>query len=186
MKIKAELSNRHIHLCEEDFKKLFGEDYQLTCHKELKIGYTTKETITVVGEKGEISNIRILMPFRKYTQVELMYSDCVRIGLDAPCVMSGQHELMAPCKIIGPRCTLELPHAAMIAKRHVHLRQEVLDELRLNTSQVVKIKGGERSTIFEDCCVRLAEGDGESVIHIDFDEGSAAAIKNGDLMEIIK
>ena len=71
LKIPIETSARHIHVCEEDFKKLFGDDAVLHYVHELSQPgqYLCKERITVVGPKGKFENVAILGPFRKETQI---------------------------------------------------------------------------------------------------------------------
>ena len=51
LKIPIETSARHIHVCEADFKKLFGEDAELHYVHELSQPgqYLCKERITVIG-----------------------------------------------------------------------------------------------------------------------------------------
>ena len=73
IKIPIETSARHIHVSQEDFQLLFGEDAQLHYIKELSQPgqYLCQERLTVKGPKGEYQNMAILGPFRKETQIEL-------------------------------------------------------------------------------------------------------------------
>ncbi len=76
-KIPIETSARHIHVSQEDFRFLFGEDAQLHYTKELSQPgqYLCQERLTVKGPKGEYQNMALLGPFRKETQVELSLTD---------------------------------------------------------------------------------------------------------------
>ncbi len=185
MELKVELSNRHIHLTKEAADILLGEDYQLTVHKMMvPPAFAAKETVTIVGKKGSIENVRVLSPYRKLIQVELMRSDCIRAGIDAPVCMSGDINSMGACTIIGPKGELFVEHGVMIAQRHIHLTEGTAEQWGIVNKQIVKIRGGNRMTTFEDCYVKVYNGVLD-VIHLDFDEGNAAGLSNGDIMEII-
>ena len=58
------ISNRHIHLSQQDLEKLFGAGYQLNNIKDLvQPGqYACKETLTICGPKGAIEKVRVLGP----------------------------------------------------------------------------------------------------------------------------
>ncbi|MFT4008205.1 MAG: PduL/EutD family phosphate acyltransferase, partial [Lacrimispora sp.] len=74
LEIPVGVSNRHVHLSQEDLETLFGRGYQLTNTKDLSQPgqYACKETVTVCGPKGAIEKVRILGPVRKLTQVEIL------------------------------------------------------------------------------------------------------------------
>ena len=76
MKIRIGVSNRHIHLKKEDFVKLFGND-NLEIDKELyQPGqFASKCKVTIKTDKNEINNVRIIGPFRSYTQIEISKTD---------------------------------------------------------------------------------------------------------------
>ena len=66
------ISNRHIHLSQQDLETLFGEGYELTVRNDLsQTGqFAAEETLTVEGPKRSLQNVRILGPTRKETQVD--------------------------------------------------------------------------------------------------------------------
>ena len=76
-KFIVETSARHVHLTEETFKVLFGDDATLTVKKMLSQPgqYACEERVTVVGPKKELAGVSILGPFRKADQVELSMTD---------------------------------------------------------------------------------------------------------------
>ncbi len=185
MEIKVELSNRHVHLTNEAVAVLFGEGYELTVKKNLEPpAFAANETVSIVGRKGKLDGVRVLGPNRKKLQVELLRSDCVRLGIEAPVCMSGDVNSMGPCRIVGPNGELDVEHGVMIAQRHIHMTEETAEKFGLKNKQIVKIRGGRRKTTFEECFVKVYKGTLD-VIHLDFDEGNAAALANGDMMEII-
>lgn len=94
MRVPVGISNRHIHLSSEDAAALFGPDYQFTIKKELTQPgqYAYNETVTIVGPKGSIEQVRILGPYRKNTQIEVLMADTFRLGMDVPMRLSGDIE----------------------------------------------------------------------------------------------
>ena len=62
MKVMVGVSNRHVHLCEEDYKLLFG-NIELTKKNDLNQPgqYACNETVTIKGEKSEISKPLLIM-----------------------------------------------------------------------------------------------------------------------------
>ncbi len=71
--IPVGISNRHIHLKQEDIETLFGKDYQLNKLKDLsqKGQFAAKEVVTICGPKSVIEKVRVLGPARKETQIEV-------------------------------------------------------------------------------------------------------------------
>ena len=90
--IPVGVSNRHVHLSQEDLDTLFGKGYELTNMKELSQPgqYACKEMVTVCGPKGAIEKVRILGPVRKQTQVEILAADCFKLGRNTTPKMSGE------------------------------------------------------------------------------------------------
>lgn len=186
-KVLVEISARHIHLSQSDLETLFGVGYQLTVKKMLSQPgqFAAEERVTVVGPKKELANITILGPVRKDTQVELSLTDARSIGISAPIRESGDIFKTAPCKIVGPKGSIEIAEGVIIAKRHIHVTP--LDAVRfgLMDKQIVQVKipTKDRSLIFDDVVIRV-RGDFETAMHIDTDEGNAAGI-SGEVYGII-
>ena len=101
--IPVELSGRHVHLCEEDIKELFGAP--LTHVKELSQPgqYLCKERVRLIGPSGVIDNVAVLGPARPKSQVELSLTDARILGIKAPVRQSGD--------VAAPRVS-SLPPAA--------------------------------------------------------------------------
>jgi putative phosphotransacetylase len=186
-KVPVGLSNKHLHVSQEDLEILFGKGYELTPFKPLKQPgqYAANEKVDVVGPKGVLKGVRILGPARKETQVELSMTDARTIGINAPVKESGKLEGTPGLKLVGPAGDANIDHGAIIALRHVHLSAEQAKEAGVVDKQMISLRfGGERGLIFDNVLVRSGEGH-DSEIHLDTDEGNAAGLKSGDLGEII-
>jgi len=184
--VEAMLSNRHVHLLPEHVAKLFGEEYTLTVYRELGEGeFAANETLTLEGPKGKLEGVRILGPVRRYSQVELLRSDCFKLGLDVPVGDSGQLEDAAPIRVVGPKGVVELEHGAIIARRHIHMYRPVAEKWGIQNEKFVSVRvAGERGLTFHNVLLRLQDID-STVFHLDTEEGNAAGLTNKDMVEII-
>ncbi len=187
--IKIMLSNRHAHITKETSGILFGENgltFGGAPVTESSVG-KADGGISIIGPKGSIDNVRILLRYRKDNQVEILQSDCFRLGISAPTRMSGCLEGAATIKLKGPCGEVESP-CAIVAARHIHLLPEDAEKYGVKEGQVVKVRcGTNRSLVFENVVIELNTRVKHvgSVMHIDFEEGNAAGVKNGDYGEII-
>lgn len=185
MQVKVMLSNHHVHLTQEIVDKLFGEK-GITFHKYLAGEggpYASNEFVDLEGPKGKISHIRVLGPCRGYNQAELLKSDCFKLGVDAPVRSSGKLEGAAMLKVIGPCGEAELP-CGILAIRHIHMDKETAWENGFTHGQMVKVRTeGIRALTFENVVISI--GGKGMVMHVDMEEGNAALVKNGDMLEIL-
>ena len=187
-KVKIGLSNKHVHLSQEDLEPLFGPGYELTPSKPLvQPGqFAAEEKVDIVGPKRTLSGIRVLGPVRKETQVELALTDARTIGIKAPVRESGKLEGTPGCKLVGPCGEVELDHGVIAALRHVHLNDEQAKEAGVKDGDWVSIKiEGERGLTFDHVLVR-AGAKHEREVHLDTDEGNAAVCGPDTECEIIK
>ncbi|MFR7990508.1 MAG: phosphate propanoyltransferase [Anaerovoracaceae bacterium] len=187
-KVKIGLSNKHVHLSQEDLETLFGPGYELTPSKPLvQPGqFAAEEKVDIVGPKRTLSGIRVLGPVRKETQVELALTDARTIGIKAPVRESGKLEGTPGCKLVGPCGEVELDHGVIAALRHVHLNDEQAKEAGVKDGDWVSIKiEGERGLTFDHVLVR-AGAKHEREVHLDTDEGNAAGCGPDTECEIIK
>ena len=90
--VQIGLSNKHLHLRQEDVDILFGKGHSLTHTKDLiQPGqYACDEKVDIVGPKGVLKGVRVLGPVRPETQVELSLTDARAIGLKVPVRESGK------------------------------------------------------------------------------------------------
>ena len=109
------VSNRHIHLTQEDVETLFGPGYRLTVAKPLMgDDFAAQETVTIIGPSLKpIERVRVLGPVRRHTQVEVSRTDTYVLGVKPPVRPSGDIAGSAPCKLVGP-CGESSPTAISI------------------------------------------------------------------------
>ncbi|BBM19033.1 phosphate propanoyltransferase [Enterococcus avium] len=181
------ISNRHIHLTEEHFSILFPNE-SIEPLKPLKQPgeFASKQTVTLVGPKGEIKNVRILGPLRKRSQVEISKTDARNLGVQPPIRLSGHLDDAIEITIRSDAAELTIP-AAIIAKRHIHLNYQDMERLNLKEGQVVSVKifEGARRGIFND--VELRPGENFVLeMHVDTDEANGADIQPNTRGRIIR
>lgn len=181
------ISNRHVHLSEEDLSALFGFGYQLTKLKDLKQPgeFAAKETVTLVGSKGVIQNVRILGPTRKQTQVEISRTDSFTLGVKAPVRESGKLEGSGKITLVGPAGSVTIKEGTICALRHIHMGTSDAKALRLQDRSMIRVKvPGEREMVLSQVLLRVSDNFALEM-HLDTDEANAAWLKNDDQLELI-
>lgn len=186
--IPVGVSNRHVHLSQTDLARLFGSDSQLKKTRDLSQPgqFACEQTVTLVGPKGVIENVRVLGPLRTKTQVEISATDGFKLGVSPPVRDSGDLEGSAKITLVGPEGAVTLPQGVIIAARHIHMKEN--DALRLgvkNKDRVCVRAAGPRGVIFEEVLVRVSP-DFLLEFHADLDEANAAGLKNSDTIQIWK
>ena len=186
MKVLLGISNRHVHLTEEDYKALFN-DAPLEKVKDLvQPGeFASNQKVSIKTEKSTINNVRLLGPLRKYSQVEISKTDSFTLGIKPPVRNSGDLENAEKITIVGPYGEVT-KNCCIIATRHLHINKE--DRIKYNLEGVEKVKvkiESEKSTIFEDVYVK-ENPNYVLELHLDTDDGNGSLAKTGDEVEIIK
>lgn len=188
-KVLVETSARHVHVNEETFKKLFGEDAKLTIKKNLSQPgqYASNEKVTIVGPKRSIANVSILGPFRSKNQVEVSATDARSLGIDIVVRESGDIKGTPGCKIVGPVGEVDITEGVIVAKRHIHATPKEAEMLGIKDKEIVsvKVESPERSLVFGDVVVRVRD-DFALAMHIDTDESNAGLVGPNTYGEIIK
>lgn len=186
-KIPIGVSARHVHLAQAEVEQLFGENYQLTPKFELSQPgqFAAEETVVIAGPKGSIERVRILGPARSLSQVEVSWTDAMKLGLKPPLRISGDIQGSSPVTLIGPKGSVVLNEGLIIAQAHIHMSPA--DSARFNVvdGQSVQIKvEGIRPIILSNVVIRVSERY-RLEMHIDTDEANAGLIQQGTLAEIV-
>ena len=182
------VSDRHIHLTQEDLEILYGPGYQLTKKKELMGGqFASNELVTIVGLKlRAIENVRILGPCRKKSQVEISATDALKLGVKAPVRESGDIAGSAPIALVGPKGALYLKEGCIVAARHIHMSPADAKAAGVHDGDYVSVKAdNERGTIFNNVKIRVDESF-TLEMHIDTDEANASQIATGNTVRIVR
>ena len=180
------LSNRHIHLSKKHIEVLFGEGYELSNMKDLSQPgqYAANEKVEIVTPKAKLV-ARILGPARNTTQVEISKTDGFALGVNVPVKNSGDLDDTPGATIVGPKGSVELEKGVIVASRHIHMHTDDAEKFEIEDNSYVDVKiTGQRGLIFNNVLVRVNKNYALD-FHIDLDEGNAAGIKNGDLVQII-
>jgi propanediol utilization protein len=186
--IPVGISNRHIHLSQEDQDRLFGAGYQMTKIKELSQPgqYACKETVTICGPKGAIENVRILGPVRGKTQIEILAGDCFKLGAVSPSRLSGDLQGTPGVTVIGPKGSVQTSEGLIVAQRHIHMTPQDAERIGVSDGQTVAIQiDGPRGGTYGNVAVR-ANNASALECHIDTEEANAMNVNSLSKIKIIK
>ena len=184
--VELEASGRHVHVTKDQAQTLFG--HPLTPKRPLSQPgqYLANERVTVVGPKGEFSNVAVLGPERKAGQVEISLTDARTLGLDVPVRLSGDVSGSPGILLRGERGCVTLEEGVIAAQRHIHLTPKDAKKFRVTDRQTVKLQTyTTRPVIFEDVAVRVSP-DFASYVHLDYDEANSCGFRKGDLGRILQ
>ncbi|MDY3249689.1 MAG: phosphate propanoyltransferase [Candidatus Choladocola sp.] len=175
-KIPIETSARHLHLCREDFDRLFEPGGDLTPVKELSQPgqYVAKERLTVSGPGGTFENVAIIGPLRSVTQLEISVTDTRKLGVPVVIRQSGDVNGTPGMTLSSDRGTIQLDHGVMVAQRHIHItpHEAIGMHLKDNDEVFVIVESNNRSLVFGNVMVRVSENARLSM-HVDTDEANA-------------
>lgn len=186
-KVKVEISARHIHLKKEDFERLFGAGAELTVMKELSQPgmFAANETISIKDEFFKLDRVRVVGPFRSYTQIEMSETEARNFKINPPLRKSGDIEDTPGLIVIGPAGRIEIGKGVIIAKRHAHMTPDEAAEINVKDGDLLKIRiAGDRGLVFENVVARVDDSFSWAM-HIDTDEGNAAGMKGCGEGEIV-
>lgn len=185
MYINLGVSNHHFHVTKEDYEILYG-DIPVENVKELvQPGqYASNLTATIKTEKAMIERVRLLVPFRSYTQVEISKTDAYKLGIDPPVRDSGDLIDASVVEIVGPHGSIK-KECAIIANRHIHMTPQDQKELGLENKKEVQVKfAGSKGAILDHVQLKVDESY-RLELHLDTDDANALLLKTGDKAEII-
>lgn len=182
-------SARHMHICREDMDVLFGPGTELTVDRPLfQAGnFAAKEKVTIVGPRSRlISNLRILGPMRKQSQIELAFTDAISLGLDLPVRLSGDIAGTPGAIIMGPKGTIELKEGIIRAAIHVHMNPAEAAYFGVKQGDLMKLRvGGGAGVTFDKVHVRI-DPTSRLNVHMDTDEANACGLHLTKDIQLIK
>jgi putative phosphotransacetylase len=186
--IPVEISARHVHISEADFKALFGSSVQLSSAVDLsQTGeFASNHFVTLKNKEREIEKVRILGPFRGQTQVEVSFTDARYLRATVPLRLSGNLAGSAPVQLLGPNgAEIELSEGMIVARRHLHISPTEAGQYNLSDGQEVSLRvAGDRGGQLDHCLVRIKENYNAS-FHIDTDEANALGLQKEQTGELI-
>ncbi len=177
-KVIIEVSNRHIHLSEETYNKLFDEPINKVKDLSQKGMYVSDKVVTIYSDSFEFKNIKLIGPLRSYDQVEISHNDALKLHIDPPVRASGDLNGASIIHVKTDKADLELA-CAIISQRHIHMSPDDAHKYGVVNGQKVKVKvAGDKSGEM-DAFIKVSE-DGVYYMHIDTDDANAFLIKNLD------
>ena len=183
IRVPVVISAPHVHLTAELIEELFCDKYHLHVRSPLSqpLQFAAEESVSLIGPRGRISNVRIIGPPRSENQIELPHSAALALGIDAPIRESGALAGTPGITIEGPRTRATLESGVIRALRHIHMNRDFAEQLELQDHDridVVSIRDLP-APLFEDVVVRVAPGF-QLELHVDADEAAARGLRMGD------
>ncbi len=177
--IPVAISARHVHLTDEAVAALFGEGHALEPAEPLSQPgqFACKETVTLVGPRQRLEDVRVVGPTRPRCQVEISRTDEFHLGIDAPVRCSGDLDGTPGVLLEGPAGRYPLDEGVICAQRHVHMTPEDAERFGVGHKDVVEVAVDTdgRDLVFADVVVRVKPSY-RLEMHVDTDEGNAAEL----------
>ena len=187
--LRLNVSARHMHVTQEDLETLFGPGSKLTKVKDLyqEGEFASDQVVNIVGPKNRIiPGVRILGGIRKFTQIELSYTDGIYMGIDLPLRISGNIQGSAGCVVVGPYGALTMREGVIRAARHVHMNEADMAHFGVKDGDAMKLKiEGPCGVTFDNVKVRY-HPKVKLEVHIDTDEGNACHLQSATRIELVK
>jgi putative phosphotransacetylase len=182
-------SARHMHVSRADLDVLYGPGHELTVDRPLyqEGNFAAKETVTLIGPRSRvISNLRILGPLRKQSQIELAFTDAIGLGLDLPIRLSGDIAGTPGAFVMGPKGMVELKEGVIRAAIHVHMNPEEAAFYGVKQGDMMKLRiGGDAGVTFNRVLVRI-DPTSRLNVHLDTDEANACGLHLAKEIELFK
>lgn len=188
MRVPVYIQKRHIHLSQIDAEKLFGKWYVFLLKKKFTQPweYFTEENITIKGAKWQIENIDIIMPYRKFTQVEILESDNKILWINAKITPSWNLKDAEPLILIWPKWNIYLEHTAIISENHIHMSVAQSKDFGFKHNQYVNVRIPRNNNKIINHVKIKTNDKYEFDFHLNSDEGAKFWLKTNDRAEIIQ
>ncbi len=144
------ISNRHIHLSQQDYDRLFPgmpvTEKKPCCSRGQ---FAAEQTVTLAGPKGQLHNVRLLGPLRSVSQWKSHVPMRARSASPRRCACPAISAERLGVKLISPWAEIDLDSGLIVALRHIHMSP--LDALVLRVAHgdtvSVVIEGSGRRTL---------------------------------------
>ncbi len=177
--IPVAISARHVHLTDEAVSALFGAGHSLEPAQPLSQPgqFACKETVTLVGPRQRLEDVRVVGPARPRCQVEISRTDEFHLGIDAPVRCSGDLDGTPGVLLEGPAGRYALDEGVICAQRHIHMTPDDAERFGVGHKDVVEVAldTDGRDLVFADVVVRVKPSY-RLEMHVDTDEGNAAEL----------
>lgn len=181
MNIPVGVSNRHIHLTKKDADILFGENYQFQKKADLRQPgqYACEEVVKISTSKYTFPHVRLILPIRNYTQVEVSTSDSILLGINPPVRDSGDLANSESVTIEGPNGKIFKENCCIKANRHIHCTSK--DFPNYKDGDIISVKFNNQ--IINDVHIKMSDNY-KLEMHIDRDDQALFNLNNGDYVEL--
>lgn len=186
MEVTIGVSNRHVHLTKEHYNILFNKE--ISCYKKINQPgqYISEDFVTLKNSDKVIENVRVLGPYRDYTQVEISASDARYLKINPPVRSSGNLSGSSPITIIGPKGEISIKEGCIIADRHIHILPKQVKLYGLEgVTKVSVLLPGIKGGIINNVYLRVGDYS-YFELHLDTDDANSHLINSGDIGIILK
>ncbi len=188
VRIPIAVSARHAHLSQATIDHVFGVGHQLRPRTWLfQTGqFAAQETVTLVGPKGQLRNVRVMGPPRERDQIEISRTDEFELGLEAPVRVSGDLAGTPGITVQGSAGSCILNTGVISARRHIHMSPQDATRMGVQDGQSVRVRidSQGRDLVFGDVTVRVGP-DFRLELHLVTDEANAAGVAKGSYAELL-
>ena len=187
--VAVQISPAHVHLTEAAIEELFCDKYRL--HEHSRAGqptqYVARESVTLVGPGGSLSDVPVIGPPRGENQIEVSETEGRRLGIEAPLRRSGDLHATPGIFIEGPRTRVSLAGGVIRSLHHVHMPPHDAARLGVADQDRVDVARGPRSRrmLLRDVLVKVSD-DYRLELHLDIDEGARTGLRTGDQVVLRK
>jgi putative phosphotransacetylase len=189
-RVVVNASARHLHVSQADLETLFGAGYHLTPMRPLyqEGHFAAQETVALIGPRNRlISNLRILGPARKQSQVELAFTDAISLGIeDLPIRLSGDIAGTPGAYVMGPVGMVQLKEGVIRAAPHVHMKPADAAFYGVRHKDFMQLRvGGSAGVTFNRIMVRV-DPVFKLEVHLDTDEANACGLHLARELELLR
>jgi len=176
MKIPVGISNHHVHLTKEHYDILFYEEIEVKYLLKQTGEFASNQKVNIKVDDKIIENVRVVGPFRNYTQIELLNKDCEYLNINAPVRNSGDLCGAQTVELIGPKGVVNAKESTIIANKHIHFPLSELTKTNYKDGDIVSVKTKDNK-IINNVHIK-AKDDYILEFHINKDEASVYNLEN--------